>query len=132
MWITLFGVRVLLHYICKTKAKIMNSTNYTPGPWKAGIKTKRHGTPYTEVLSTATENGISLSICGPVALIPGHHESEETDANATLIAAAPELLEALNDVLDHCERYFPAFGTIGGKENEIVEKAKAALQKATL
>lgn len=66
----------------------MTKTKYTPGPW--------HICPYKE--STSKRLGVAPDGAGKIAEIHpfkicGH--DEEAEANARLIAAAPELLEAL-------------------------------------
>lgn len=53
---------------------------------------------------------------------------EETDANARLIAAAPELLEALRDTLAIASI---KWGNLDPDANTIMDKARAAIAKAT-
>lgn len=53
--------------------------------------------------------------------------SDEYLANAKMIAAAPEMLEALNDLLAFHVRYFK--GSIAGAEYR--KKAEQAIKKAT-
>ena len=57
-------------------------SNHTPGPW------------------TFAGNSVQPAPAGPIiARIDPRRESSEVDANGTLIAAAPELLEALQKQL---------------------------------
>lgn len=70
-------------------------TTHTPGPWKIVTDNKgdpRHvvGDVYTTVASFLTS---VKSCCGP----------EEIGANAVLISAAPDLLDALDTLLNRIE-----------------------------
>ena len=81
--------------------------SHTPGPWTAS----EHG-------AYADYNGNSTIILGDdlrIAVVLGS-DNEETNANARLIAAAPDLLEALEALLE-------------GDFN-VAEKARAAIAKA--
>jgi hypothetical protein len=55
-----------------------------------------------------------------------HYLTEESVANARLIAAAPELLEALNGLLDQCD-----LGEVNEETQPLIDAAKAAINKAT-
>jgi hypothetical protein len=92
---------------------------HTPGPWHAVKYATR-----TEILARRKAQRKMTSI----ALVYGSDEddSEQADANARLIAAAPELLEALQDVL--CTLTMDAEWT---KDCYEVRKAEAAIAKAT-
>ena len=62
-----------------------------------------------------------------LATVPYYNEeSEEMQANARLIAAAPDLLEALVSVLN----WHKAHDAISFLEEEAIKKAEAAIQKA--
>jgi hypothetical protein len=78
----------------KEESKIKSS--YTPGPW---IVSPRGGV----VLAKADE-------CGCIATMHKHplSNNSEQEANARLIAAAPELLEALKAFLTEDSAGFPA------------------------
>jgi hypothetical protein len=98
---------------------------HTPGPWSFSDNTnmasgKTHYTVYSN------DDGYSrLVICDtPYVKNFKHHE-----ANARLIAAAPELLEALEDVTDQMESIMrvSGFSYDGGPLNA----ARAAIRKAT-
>jgi hypothetical protein len=66
-------------------------SKHTPGRWEAKPNS---------VVAPCDVRGFT-SIC---LLIGGHKTGEEVRANARLIAAAPELLEALRDMVsDHAE-----------------------------
>ncbi len=60
------------------------ATKHTPGPWK------QEG---NNIVADYT------ATCGVVASVSAMPNKWETEANARLIAAAPELLEALRDVM---------------------------------
>lgn len=75
----------------------------TPGPWDYVASTEHHG-PYvtSEYGSTiadcyAMSSPSSLSVRNGGDSRPIHHMAEMSDANARLIAAAPELLAALKE-----------------------------------
>ncbi|MFF1016597.1 hypothetical protein [Proteus mirabilis] len=57
--------------------------------------------------------------------------SNESNANAHLIAAAPELLESLRELVSAMERYEIDVGESAPvKHKEMMNKAKAAIAKA--
>jgi hypothetical protein len=64
-----------------------------------------------------------------IAVFDCRHDDPEFDANINLIAAAPELYEALSDIMEN-----PLFQTaIGGSPNmveRLMDSANAALRKA--
>lgn len=75
--------------------------NHTPGPWILG-----HQLAYPDLrLSVHQQDGWTIALCD-MRVRP----TEENEANARLIAAAPQLLEALEAVYNRysCEM----FGTI--------------------
>jgi hypothetical protein len=88
----------------------MNETKHTPGPWEARRRSLIIGAVY-EVWAYIPES------------IPITEVSN--GANARLIAAAPELLEALKDLLFFCEEMDPKAAWL-----EPWNKAKAAIAKA--
>lgn len=94
----------------------MSTTKHTPGPWEAEVRTP---IGITYVWQGGTENAIAKVYAGVI---------EDAEANARLIAAAPELLRVaelaatLNTQTNH----------IGsGMLAELVERARAAIAKAT-
>lgn len=92
-------------------------TKHTPGPWEVG--------PVDDTVVTHVgADGVRLV----VAEIDGDYNQPETwpimEANARLIAAAPELLEAL-DRIQNWPRVFD------GLRAEDVAFARAAIAKAT-
>jgi len=88
--------------------------NHTPGPWFS--PDRLHGTRYVEA---RIDRGMlqEVAACGPT------EKPEQQEANARLIAAAPELLETLKNMLDVWEH--------GGLKPYPIAKARAAIAKAT-
>lgn len=91
---------------------------HTPGPWTA------HRTP----------SGFSISGVRLLALLPVTASSKkivgQQPANAHLIAAAPELLEALEGLLADISEY-QAINNLSGEKNYWQVKARTAIAKAT-
>lgn len=86
----------------------MSDTKHTPGPWHIY---KGHGLY------------VDSSTAGSICKLAEKRISEQDEANARLIAASPELLEALESILDSatdgrplpewlCERLVPASAAI--------------------
>ena len=94
---------------------------FTPGPWHANW-TRLNGKAIGFHVADETHGSIR-PICefydGTEAMPP-----EEVEANARLIAAAPELLEALTDCVEHMHWTQP-------QGEAALKKAKAAIAKAT-
>jgi L-alanine-DL-glutamate epimerase-like enolase superfamily enzyme len=99
------------------------NTQHTPGPWiGAGPSFGDQFPRYTTEITTEDERygDGHIQICE----LPFHHHDEENEANARLIAAAPELLEALNTWLKQysAEEY---------EDCPEVVQTRAAIAKAT-
>lgn len=93
-------------------------SKHTPGPWEM------HGEfSGRDIVQIETKHGYS------VADVRNYNRSEQNKANAKLIAAAPDLLEALQNLIGEVkdirgvdvEEYKPA----------AFEQARAAIKKAT-
>lgn len=98
----------------------MSDAKHTPGPWDV----ERHGV--VTAMVSGHRRQVALST-GDAAM---HAPSEQTmeaiqEANARLIAAAPELAEALEELLDWANAPLHE----QGRENAL-KKARAALKKA--
>ena len=96
--------------------------SFTPGPWVVvGNLTK-----YVEARLVG---GLiqEVAACGPTMADEGYGQQQE--ANARLIAAAPDLLEALQDVDALWMHHSVAHGD--GKIGPLHEKVIAAIAKAT-
>jgi hypothetical protein len=104
-------------------------SKHTPGPWVVS-----HG--YDGSISVDTVDYVRLNLttaCKIVVADICKHEMAEhfsAEANARLIAAAPELLEALQDV---CARllYRGVSTDAGHPDRTALEVARAAIAKAT-
>lgn len=93
----------------------METTKHTPGPWAISQNNPR----LVKHLS-----GPVLAECGPV-------NTEEAQANARLIAAAPELFDALNKLLSRAEYHLDRSATHDGLMNvDAIVDARAVLAKA--
>lgn len=97
-------------------------SKYTPGPWSVF----NHSWSDTTILAYGFEHGIcSLDINHAT------EESQEEDeaqmaANARLIAAAPDLLDALEDLCERMEQIVR-----DDQSTPCTVKARAAIAKAT-
>jgi len=95
----------------------MSEIKYSPGPWSIAKQ------PYNLVV---LDNAGHLVATAYGWNEHGHMEQPpEGQANAHLIAAAPELYEALNEVSYHLENNLPIWYTQG-----MHKRMKAALEKA--
>lgn len=91
---------------------------HTPGPW-AHTKSREHSNP-----DTARRDIVAESQFGP-AFIAG----DVSQFDAALISAAPELLSALNLLLDKLHAHAPGLITNQHTESAIT-KAEMAISKA--
>lgn len=94
----------------------MTQAAHTPGPWK---------------VSKPTGNYIDAPTGGSIAALT----YGATKADARLIAAAPELLAALADLVRVWDENngpdpIPEFTESGAPRNALIEKARAAITKA--
>jgi len=99
------------------------TSKHTPGPW---VVHQRPREPYEHGHHVTTEDG--LTICSVTYQLPSRTPMgvEETKriANARLIAAAPDLLEALSGCVEHMEHSTP-------QGQAAYEAARTAIAKAT-
>lgn len=71
-------------------------SNYTPGPWEvAGY----NGHDFTHEVTTAVRPSSERELIASVVAYPHPPRSEEAEANARLISAAPELLAVCKALL---------------------------------
>lgn len=88
-----------------------NTPNFTPGPWKSALTVQENG-PNFYTIASSTFGGKFIA-------------QVENEANALLIAAAPDLLEALRE----CSEALTSDAAIS-KRKELLERADKALAKA--
>lgn len=98
---------------------------HTPGPWKAARASNRENDE-NHWLVTADSPHVDGGI-QTVASINGPWKAGNYAANARLIAAAPELLAALQAILARVDR--PG-GTIASIRGEDIAQARSAIAKA--
>lgn len=86
----------------------MTNTKHTPGPW---IAAKGAGWLVTRPnAQERREAAIAVGMTPAVTIVGTPYnwfDEEESEANARLIAAAPELLEALKALVNNCADYEP-------------------------
>jgi len=98
---------------------IANHTHADNGKFKYGVRNQTSDNPVFDWKTSITRNG---SPCYLGTLIQaGARDHAEAEANANLIAAAPELLEALDDIIGLAK---------AGRIVHIENRAKAAIAKA--
>jgi hypothetical protein len=98
------------------------NTKHTPGPWKELTDRQGYTRSITGVHGPETVNVINWNGISRPA-------TENGKANARLIAAAPELLEALGALMAKLSAKLPALQYHDCKE--AYEQARAAIAKAT-
>ena len=88
----------------------MMSTKHTPGPWSAGQFRDGGPFPGCDIGSPDGANVAQVLFVPPAVQVGGDIQKPEALANARLIAAAPDLLAALQYVLSaHGEQLHDAF-----------------------
>lgn len=116
----------------------MTEAKHTPGPWNVS--------PYGVGFEIDAANGQSIAQAQQIAQTKKPEDHNERKANARLIAAAPELLEALQVAVEAMEQdwhqidgeWGPIMEEFGDLEGAIlagkapeIAKARAAIAKAT-
>lgn len=97
-------------------------SKHTPGPWRAFLN--------KGVIGVAPANGQYRA--GDIAICSDHDSrrtNEEAMANARLISAAPDMLEALEALHDEIDEY-QRINNLGGHDNHVMKQARAAIAKA--
>ena len=90
---------------------------HTPGPWKTAYRDAR----ITEIVAAENTANI-IAVCD----VP---EEGRKSSNAALIAAAPEMFEALSYLFSQIDNNDASI-TMPGVHTEWYDKARAALAKA--
>ena len=93
------------------------SAKHTPGPWRFYTEPQPNGCPIV-----GNGRGLMLAMLAHSVNYPD--QRDEANANARLIAAAPELLEALIELAD-------CGAEAWGEDRPCVRIARAAIAKAT-
>lgn len=92
-------------------------SKYTPGPWFVR-KWDGDEWPDRRISIGPQSNGTAIAVC----ISPRYYDDEQMEADAKLIAAAPELLDALESALTIL------IDSVGDFD---YDKARAAIAKAT-
>lgn len=102
----------------------MSHPAHTPGPWRW------HANPHGGARVVTT--GVAVADVLARGGVP-HPAQEHCEANARLISAAPDMLEAL-EALQHADKCFCDAGFAGPdhhpRHSDECEKARAAIDKA--
>jgi hypothetical protein len=105
------------------------STQYTTGPWQLSEYTWKDGSgTYRRVEQVEEFGDVVASVC--IGHSANHTLDVCADANARLIASAPDLLEALQDLFD-ADMEHVLMGDGKDDQIEAIAKARAAIAKAT-
>jgi hypothetical protein len=101
----------------------MKMSEHTPGPWEIS---------YGKIRPARPIEGYTLGYA-PICIVRGDkrlHGNGVREANARLIAAAPELLEALKDLEEYVSNNIICEPTGIDVNGECFIKARAAIAKA--
>lgn len=101
------------------------NAKHTPGPWHVS----RYATDTPDEPGTEIHAAVADVFGNTVAGVALRGTSENDNANARLIAAAPELLEAGKELLDLLENWHPMEGWPA--RTEQAGKLRKAITKAT-
>lgn len=106
-------------------------TNHTPGPWKIEKSSSFNQIGERFIVRTSdTSKNIWDQIC-EVGIIHTGLMGGTPAANAKLIAAAPELLQALDYALEVIWMHTPEIHKTGFNPNDCIKQAREAIKKAT-
>lgn len=98
-------------------------SKHTPGPWT--INDARDGQSVLFQIESSVQADKPEVI---VAMLDdGNTSVSEQRANAHLIAAAPELLDAVKDLRDYLAEYEPDGGELAQRVAQIIAKAEGRL-----
>ena len=101
-------------------------TSHTPGPWQVGqsidaILPTKNGEMRACFTVTEVPNYVAG---GGVAMTHIKMDADESNANARLIAAAPDLLAALEAAAEFCRRRGGSWAEFEGTVTAAIAKAK--------
>jgi hypothetical protein len=103
----------------------MSKFKHTPGPWKVEIQQYPEGSH----ICVADNAGDWVADCGKMSTLPSNNK--EATANAKLISAAPDLLEALIDAADELEVYDASSHGQDEDTRRVLGLVRKAIKKAT-
>ena len=108
----------------------MTQVEHSKGPWK--ILPEEVDKPYIRVRGDRLGGRFKIAnVLTPVYADVHEREAQETRANAILIAAAPDLLEVLSELIPMFEEWHTDFPDhVGDKELHALMLARAAIAKA--
>jgi hypothetical protein len=105
---------------------------YTPGPWILSQFKASEDTHRWSVIARASDDNRLVDVCTCYPISDDGQEGAECHANAQLIAAAPLLVEALENLLSEFESRTALIETCDMDDDELasMDAARAALAKA--
>ena len=105
------------------------NANHTPGPWEVHGATIVWSPIAKATIAAASELRAESYVAFQMPSISSA-DFDEACANARLIAAAPELLMALQMLYDETADYI-RLNNLGGMDNQCMRLARAAIAAAT-
>lgn len=117
----------------------MRNTKHTPGPWVVAPtpETIAGGDFQARILTTGGKAGTNVDPQSEYIIVGNHvnkngHGNIMHEANAKLIAAAPDLLEALQDMMKQYRKVY-GFADMPWEDyrGSVVTKCESAIKKAT-
>lgn len=99
-----------------TSENTKSASKHSPGPWTLGPADDIDGAQYYRSVSAKTWQNFANVV---VRMEDDDHDSAKGLANAALIAAAPDLLEALEAVV-----------AVADRKTDVFNRAHAAIAKA--
>ncbi len=103
----------------------MSKPPFTPGPWHAG---DNHGCRQIKAKKSGEHKQGQWYY--EVACTPGLSDDDEDKANARLIAAAPDLYEALREAHGVLRYYITEAGSIDDADSQLLARMVSALARA--
>ena len=104
-----FHVKQEIWGITLEERESMTKSKHTPGPWEWARQVRKKGSwleekkPKTRMWSIHTEGKKGIAYIGPLAIL-SKNAIAEAEANAQLMATAPDLLEAAEAVIKFMDK----------------------------